>query len=63
MDLTALVTVLLVLAVIGLIVYLITTYVPMPQPFRTVILVIAAVCVILYLVRLFGLDMPVPRMR
>lgn len=53
----------LVLALVGLLVYLITTYIPMPEPFKTVILVVAAVCVILYLVRLFGVDIPIPRTR
>jgi hypothetical protein len=55
MDLTALVTVLLVLAVIGLIVYLITTYIPMPPPFKIVIYAVAAIALILWLLKSFPL--------
>ena len=52
----------LVLALVGFLVYLITTYIPMPQPFKLVIYVIVAVVLILYLMRVFGIaDIPVPR--
>jgi len=51
----------LTLAIIGFIVYLIITYIPMPQIFKTGILVIVAICVILYLMKVFGFgDIPVP---
>ncbi len=50
----------LTLALIGVIVYLIETYLPMPAPFKTAINVIVIVCVVLYLVQLFGLDIPLP---
>jgi len=54
----------LTLALVGLIVYLIVTYIPMPQPFKTIILVIVAVCLILYLMGVFGIaDIPVPHLR
>lgn len=50
------------LALAGLIVYLIVTYIPMPPVFRTVIIVIAVICLILYLMGVFGIgDIPVPR--
>jgi uncharacterized protein YhhL (DUF1145 family) len=55
------ITLILYLAVIGVIVYLLETYVPMPQPFKIAIRVIVVVCVVLYLVQLFGLDLPLPR--
>ncbi len=48
------------LALFGLLVYLVVTYIPMPAPFQQVIIVIAAIFLILYLVRLFGFDLPVP---
>lgn len=57
------ISLILVLAVIGVIVWLVESYVPMPQPFKIAIRVIVLVCVVLYLVQLFGFDMPVPRVR
>jgi predicted membrane channel-forming protein YqfA (hemolysin III family) len=54
----------LTLALIGFVVYLITTYIPMPAPFKTVIYVIVAVVLILYLMSVFGIsDIPIPRAR
>jgi len=50
----------LTLAVVGFLVYLITTYIPMPPIFKTVIYVIVAIIVILYLMRVLGIaDIPV----
>lgn len=55
---------LLFIALIGLIVYLITAFIPMPQPFKTVIYVIAALFLIYLLMGAFGIaDVPVPRLR
>jgi hypothetical protein len=52
------------LALVGLIVYLITTYIPMPPIFKTVIYVIVAIVLILYLMRVFGIaDIPLPSAR
>lgn len=50
-------------AVLGLAVYLVTTYVPMPPPVRTII--IAAVCLVLLLILIRGLvgDVTLPRLR
>ena len=54
----------LVLALVGLIVYLITTYIPMPPIFITIIYVITAVVLILLLMNVFGIsDIPLPRAR
>lgn len=54
----------LVIALAGFLVYLITTYVPMPAPFKTVIVAVAAIVLILYLMSAFGMaDIPVPRVR
>lgn len=53
----------IVLAVIGFLVYLLTTYIPMAPIFRTVIYVVVAIVLILYLLRVFGVgDIPVPRL-
>ena len=50
----------LVLALVGFIVYLITTYIPMPQPIKLTIYVIVAVVLIFYLMRVFGIaDIPI----
>ena len=52
----------IVIALLGFVVWLITTYVPMPEPFRIGIYVIVVVVVILYLVRVLGFtDIPVGR--
>jgi hypothetical protein len=52
------------LALVGFVVYLIVTYIPMPQIFKTGILVLVAICVILYLMQVFGIgDIPVPHVR
>ncbi len=48
------------LALFGLLVYLVVTYIPMPAPFQQIIIVIAVICLILYLAKLFGFDFPVP---
>ncbi len=54
----------LVIALIGCLVYFITTYIPMPAPFKTVIYVVVAVVLVLFLMRTFGIaDIPVPKVR
>ena len=55
MDLTALLTVLLGLAIVGLIVWLIVTYIPMPPPFKIVIYAVAAIALVLWLLKSFPL--------
>ncbi len=52
------------LAFVGLIVYLVVTFIPMPPVFKTVILVVVALCLIVWLMNVFGIvDVPVPRVR
>lgn len=52
---------LLTLALVGLVVWLIITYIPMPAPFKTVITVVAVLFVILWLIRVLGIaDVPIP---
>ena len=49
------------LVVVGLILYLVETYIPMDPVIRTVIRVVVVLCVILWLLSAFGMiDMPVP---
>lgn len=52
------------IAVVGLLVWLVVTYLPMPEPFKKIIIAIAVVCVVLYVLAAFGLigrDVPVPK--
>jgi hypothetical protein len=46
------------IAIVGLIVYLITTLVPMPPPFKTIIYVIACLWLLMLVIQTFGLDIP-----
>ncbi len=51
------------LAVVGFLVYLVITYIPMPDVFKKVIVVIVAILLILYVLRALGGDIPVPSLR
>jgi hypothetical protein len=50
-----LISLLVVLVVLGLVWYLVTTYVPMPAPVKTVITVIAVLILCIWLLQSFGL--------
>ena len=53
------ISLILTLALVGFLVYAITTYIPMPAIFKTGIYVIVAVFLILYLMRTLGIaDLP-----
>jgi len=52
---STLITVVIVLVILGLAVYLIETYVPMPAPFRLVIRVVIVIGLLLWLARLASL--------
>ena len=49
------------LALVGFLLWLIITYIPMPEPFGKVLIVVVVVILILYLIKMFGFDMPLPR--
>ena len=55
------------LAVIGLICWALTTYIPMSPGIRKIIIVVVLCCALLYVLQAFGLlgrlDMPVPQVR
>jgi len=52
------------LVVIGVVLYLIETYIPMAAPIKLVIRVVVVVAIVLWLLRLFGIaDVPIPRVR
>lgn len=58
----SLISLILVLAVVGVIVWLINTYVPIAQPFKTVINVVVIIVLCLWLLQIFGIVGPtVPR--
>ncbi len=53
----------LTLALCGFLVYLVTTYIPMPPIFKTVIYAIVTFVLILYVLRILGIgDVPIPRL-
>lgn len=52
------------LALLGLVLYLIETYIPMDPVIKTIIRVVVVVCVVVYLASLFGvMDLPLPRVK
>jgi hypothetical protein len=54
----------LVLVVVGFLLYLVQTFIPMPAPMKTVITVVVVICLCLWLLQVFGvMDVPVPRLR
>lgn len=54
-----LIALVLVLAVVGFLVWLVTTYVPMPAPFKNVIIVVVIIVLVLWLLQLFVGDVPI----
>jgi hypothetical protein len=50
MDPVGILTTVLVLALIGFVVYLIITYIPMPEIFKQVLMVVVAVLLILWVI-------------
>ncbi len=56
------ITLILSLALVGFLVWLIITYVPMPEPFKKAIIVIVVVLLVLYILNLLGFgDIPIKR--
>jgi uncharacterized membrane protein len=51
--LTSLISVLVVLAIFGLVTYLIVTFIPMPAPVKTVIIAIVVLVMVLWLLQTF----------
>ena len=49
------ITLLIALVVIGVVWYLVTTYIPMPQPIKTVITVVAVLVLCIFLLNMFGI--------
>lgn len=56
------------LVVIGVLMWMVNTYIPMAQPFKNILNVVVIICVVIYLLSAFGIlggvhDVPVPRLR
>lgn len=58
-----LIELIVILAVIGVVLYLIETQLPMDSSIKVLIRVVIVVVVILWLLRLFVGDIPIPRLR
>lgn len=59
-----LISLVLTLALVGFLLWLVLTYIPMPEPFKKVIVVIIVVVVVLWLIQVLGVVGPdVPRLR
>ena len=57
------ISLIVLLALVGFLVYAVTTYIPMPEVFKFGIYALAAVCVIALLMRAFGFpDLPLPKL-
>jgi uncharacterized membrane protein len=48
------ITLILTLIILGVLWYLVDTYIPMPAPMRTIVRVVILLAVVLYLARFFG---------
>lgn len=59
--LTSLVVTVLLLALVGFLIWIITTYIPMPDLMKNVIIVVVAVVVVLYLIRMLSGAAPLLR--
>ena len=57
------ISLLVMIAIVGLIAWVLIQMVPMPQPMRTVIIAVAVLIVIVLVVRAFGLDTGLPAIR
>ena len=58
MDLVEIAKIIVLIALIGFIVYLVITYIPMPDIFQKVIMVVCAVLLILWVISMVGGNQP-----
>ena len=56
-------TLLIVIALAGLFVWALTTFIPMPAPFKNAIYVISVVVLVLYILQVFGLLATIPNLK
>ena len=50
----SLIAIIVGLALVGLVLWLVTTYIPMPEPYKRVIIIVAIVIVVLWLIQMLG---------
>jgi hypothetical protein len=59
--------VILTIVVVGVLLWLVTTYVPMAPPIKTILVAVVVIALVLWLLSVFGvlnlLNTPVPRIR
>lgn len=56
--------ILVTLIIVGVVLYLVETYIPIAAPIKTVIRVVVVLLLCLWLLQIFGvMDVPVPRVR
>lgn len=58
----SLVSLVVVLIIVGVVLYLINTYIPMAQPVKTVLNVVVVLVLCLWLLSIFGIDATIPRL-
>lgn len=61
MDPLSLITLVVIVAVLGFIVWILITYVPMPEPFKRVLIVVVVVALLLWILRAFVTGVPLLR--
>ncbi len=58
------ISLIILLALVGFVLWLVLTYIPMAAPIKNLIIVVVVICIVLYLLSAFGIaDVPVPRLR
>lgn len=58
-----LIELIIVLAILGVLLYLVEQYVPMSPPIKTILRVVVVLVIVLWLVRAFVGDIAIPRLR
>jgi hypothetical protein len=57
----SLIALILGLAVVGLVLWLVVTYIPMPEPYKRVVVILIVVLVVLWVIGRLGFDITIPR--
>jgi uncharacterized membrane protein len=63
MTLAGILTAILIIAIIGFVLWLIITYIPMPDPIRQVIIVVVVVLIIIWLISVIAGGLPPLKIR
>jgi len=57
-----LLSIVIVLIVVGVLLWLVNTYIPMAQPIKSILNIVVVICVILWLLSIFGVISGIPMM-